>query len=402
MNTSIKIVLDSKPMSNGQHTIYLRIIKDRQSKKIALSMKCEKKYFDNEQFLKGHENYKEQNKLLISLKARAEKIVRDFQLDGNNFSLEDFENKFKGKSDIKNVKVSVFYDELIDELERSGRMGYAKSFRDTKKSFLKFTGSSILFKDINSILIEKYEVYLRENNNQNGGIAFKMRHLRVFFNKAIKRGVMHRDNYPFEVYKVSKIKPENNKRAVSIDEFKKIRDVNLSGYPELIEAYNYFMFSVFTRGMNFADMAKLQWTDIQNGRIYYNRSKTKKSFSIEVNEKIQEILDYYQNEKRQSPFVFPILLKEDMTPKQIQYRLQKVLTRYNLKLKKIAVLAGVEKNLTSYVARHSFATILKSLGTSVEKISEMMGHGNVQITMSYLKDFENEDLDIENRKLLDL
>ncbi|REC75819.1 site-specific integrase [Chryseobacterium elymi] len=402
MNTSIKIVLDSRPMSNNLYTVYLRIIKDRKRKNIALGLKCRKEHFENEQFLKGHPDYKVENDLLISFKARANKIIRDFQNEAKNFSLDEFEKKFKGKSDIKNCKVSDFYDEIIEEFERSGRMGYAKAFKDTKISFLKFTGNKIVFSDITTVLIEKYEVNLREKGNESGGISFKMRHLRALFNMAINRKVMSKENYPFREYKISKLKAGNNKIALSIEDFKKIKNVDLSKFPHLHEAYNYFMFSVYTRGMNFADMAKLKWSDITNNRIYYKRSKTGHSFNIEINEGIQEILDIYKSLNRESGYVFPILLKDDLTPKQIADRKHKVLARYNAKLKKIVELAEVDRSITSYVARHSFATILKNLGTSVERISEMMGHGNIQITMSYLKDFENEELDKENRKLLNL
>lgn len=402
MNTSVKFILDSKPLSNNLHTVYLRVIKNRNRKNIAIGIKCKKEHFQNEQFIKGHSNYKTENNLLVNLKARAEKIIRDFQIDGVNFSLVEFENKFRGKPEISNYKVSDFYDEIIDEYERSGRMSYAKSFKDTKKSFLKFAGNKILFKQINPILIEKYEVYLRENNNQNGGIAFKMRHLRRLMNIAITRKIMPKENYPFEVYKVSKIKSESNKRALSVDEFKKIKNVDLSKNLELLEAHNYFMFSVYTRGMNFADMANLKWENVFNDRITYKRSKTKHRFNIEISDEVQAILNYYKSQNRNSEFVFPILLKNDMTPKQIANRKHKVLQRYNKKLKEVAKIAGVEQVLTSYVARHSFATILKYLGTSVEKISEMMGHSNVEITKNYLKDFGDEILDLESRKLLDI
>jgi len=402
MNTSIKIVLDSRPMSNNLYTVYLRIIKDRKRKNIALGLKCRKEHFENEHFLKGHPDYKVENNLLISFKARANKIIRDFQSEGKNFSLQDFEKKFRGKSDIKDCKIADFYDEIIEEFERAGRMGYAKAFKDTKISFLKFTGKKIVFSEISPLLIEKYEVSLREKGSENGGISFKMRHLRALFNIAINRKVMSRDNYPFKEYKISKIKAENNKIALAIEDFKKIKDVDLSKHPTLTEAYNYFMFSIYTRGMNFADMAKLKWSDIANNRIYYKRSKTKHSFNIEVNEKIQEILDFYKSQNRNSGYVFPILLKDDLTPKQIANRRHKVLSRYNVKLKKLAELAGVERNISSYVARHSFATMLKYLGTSVEKISEMMGHSDVQITMTYLKDFENAELDKEITKLIEL
>lgn len=402
MNTSIKIILDSKAASNGQHSVYLRIIKERKSKKIALNLRCEKKYFDNEQFLKGHPNYKEQNKLLISMKARAEKIVRDLQLDTINFSLDDFENKFRGRSGIPDLKISPVYEEIITELEKAGRMSYAKSFKDTRNSFLKFTGKNILFKDINVRLIEKREIYLREHNNHNGGIAFKMRHLRRFFNIAIKRGYMSKDNYPFETYQISRIKTNSNKIAIDVEEFKKIRDVNLEGRPELLEAYNYFMFSFYSRGMNFADMANLKWENIINGRIIYRRSKTNHHFNILLSKEAQEIIDYYKGNPKCKEYVFPILLHTDLTPKQVAYRKQKVLQRYNSKLKEVAALAGVNRKLTSYVARHSFATILKNLGTSIDKISEMMGHSNVDITKSYLKDFGDAVLDSESEKLSNL
>lgn len=402
MNASVKIVLDSKPMSNNLYTVYLRVIKDRKRKNISLGLRCKKDNFFNEYFLKGHENYKADNKLLLSIKARAEKVIRDFQMEGQNFTLEDFENKFKNKSEVIEYKVCDFYDEIIDEFGRAGRMSYAKSFKDTKNSFLKFTGNSIMFKDINSTLIEKFEIYLRENNNKNGGIAFKMRHLRAFFNIAIKREKMLKENYPFEIYKISKIKPESNKRALSVEEFKKLKNIDLSTQPHLLDAYNYFMFSVFTRGMNFADMANLKWENIYNQRIIYKRSKTKHRFNIFVSDEVQKILDFYKAQSRDSDFVFPILLSNNLTPKQIAYRKQKVLQRYNKRLKEIAVLAGIKQVLTSYVARHSFATIQKYLGTSIEIISEMMGHSNVDITKSYLKDFGDEILDRESQKLLNL
>ena len=187
-----------------------------------------------------------------------------------------------------------------------------------------------------------------------------------------------------------------------MDEFKRIKELDLKENAHLVEALNYFLFSIYTRGMNFMDMMLLKWSDIQDERIYYTRSKTKGQFNIDINIKVREILDYYKSQNRSSKYVFPILLKDDLTPVQIFNRKHKVLGRYNSKLKEIGKLAKIDKELTSYVARHSFATLLKHSGTSIDKISEMMGHSSVEITMSYLKDFESEVLDKENQKLLDL
>ena len=243
---------------------------------------------------------------------------------------------------------------------------------------------------------------MRSRSNRDSGIAFRMRQIRAVFNKAISRKMISQDLYPFKFYKISRLKLTPNKRALTIDEFKKIRDLDLATYPNLIEAYNYFMFSFYTRGMNFVDMMLLKKENIQNGRIAYTRSKTKGKFNIEIVDKVQNILDYYEAKNLDSPFIFPILLQENMTPQQIAYREQKVLSRYNKKLKELASLAGINKNITSYVARHSFATILKQIGTSTDVISELMGHSDVQITMTYLKEFNNEELDYANRKLLEL
>lgn len=162
------------------------------------------------------------------------------------------------------------------------------------------------------------------------------------------------------------------------------------------------MFSVYARGMSFKDMMHLKWSDIQNGRIFYVRSKTKEKINLEIISPLQDILDYYKEQNRPTSYVLPILLKEDLTPTQIFNRRHKVISRYNKRLQEIAELVKLNKKPTSYVARHSFATILKMTGTPIEKISEMMGHGDVSVTIAYLKEFSNEDLDKENRKFINL
>ena len=373
-NASVKIILDGKPMSNGEHTVYLRIIKDRKKKNISLGLKCKKEHFENEQFNKLHKDYKADNLLLTSLRSRANQIIREFQLDNLSYNLNDFEIKFRGKdSIIEEENVVKFFNEIIDEMTRAGNISNANAYKSTKNSIIKFKGSKIKFSDITLAFLEKYEVFLKENGNQNGGISFKMRNLKALYNKARKRKIIPKEPYPFGDYKVSKLKSNISKRALSIEDFRKIKNVDLSKHPFLLETYLFFMFSIYTRGMNFADMASLKWSDIQNNRIIYTRSKTKGRFSIEIIENVQQILEHYKLQNRATQYVFPILLRNNLTALQMYYRKQKILRTYNSKLKDIAKLAGIETTLTSYVARHSFATILKMKGTSIEKISEMMG-----------------------------
>jgi site-specific recombinase XerD len=115
---------------------------------------------------------------------------------------------------------------------------------------------------------------------------------------------------------------------------------------------------------------------------------------------VQEVLEYYLSQIRNTEYVLPILLKDDLTPSQIENRKHKTLKKFNKDLKELATLAKVAKNVTSYVIRHSYATNLKQLGVSTDKISQSMGHSNLEVTNSYLKDFETDDIDIENEKLL--
>ncbi|OVE54526.1 site-specific integrase [Chryseobacterium mucoviscidosis] len=406
-HATIKVVMGSKPLSDGQYLVYLRITKNRRKKEISIGLKGFKEHFVSEQFIKPHPNFKIENGFIIKQKHEALSIIRNFQLNDEDFTLESFERKFRGVPET-NDNFFDFTEEIIKEMEQSDRLGNARAYKEAKESLVKFINENhpgktiVKFKELTPELLEKYEVYMRSRGNENGGMAFKMRQIRAIFNKAINRKIISQDIYPFKYYKVSKLKAKPNKRALTVEDFKKLKDVNLSQFPHLMEAYNYFMFSFYTRGMNFVDMMYLKKSDIVNDRLYYTRAKTKGRFNIEIVDKAQEIIDFYKDKTKNTSYVFPILLSDDMTPKQIEYRKHKVLSRYNRKLGEIAKIAGVESHVTSYVARHSFATILKKKGTSTDLISELMGHSNVQITMTYLKEFDDEELDKANRRLLDL
>ncbi len=401
---SINILLRKKANARGEYPIVMRIVKDRKSKTITLGISCLEKDWDfnNKRFKKSHSNWNQRNRILLKLEQRALKIVDDFLAQKVDYTLAQFEEKFRGTKLTKTSNVLEFFDMIIKEMVDADRISNANAYKSTKDSLLKFKGNQIPFQSVTPEFLEKYETFLRMNGNQNGGIAFKMRELRSIINKAITRKLIPQEIYPFRDYKISKLKSKPVKRALTIDEFRSIRDIDLSEHPHLKETHNYFMFSIYTRGMNFQDMMLLKWSNIQNGRIFYTRSKTKGKFNLEVIDKAQEILNYYKRQNRFTQYVFPILLKEGLTAQQIHYRKCKVLSKYNKRLKELGQLANIEKPLTSYVARHSFATILKMSGTPIEKISEMMGHADVNITMSYLKEFDNETLDKENRKLMDL
>lgn len=400
---TIKILLRNKPNTEGLYPIILRVTKDRKVKLISLGMNCELKDWDesNQVFKKSHSNFIQKNRVLIKMKDKAFKIIAEFSLNDDDFTLTQFEMKFRGK-DLSKVTVLDFWEEKIEDFVKAGRIGNSKAYKFTKQSFFKFCkNKKILFKEITPRLLDKYETYLREHNNNDGGIRVKMKEFRALYNFAIKNGIVEEKYYPFKVYKISKLKGKGIKRALSREEIKLIEKFDTDMYPHLLDAKNYFLFSYYTRGMNFYDMMKLTWGNIQGDRIYYIRSKTKGRFTVKILEPVMEILKYYKSQHRLTSYVFPILLRDGLTPVQIENRKSFTLKRFNRQLKEIAKIQGLDKSISSYTARHSFATNLKHKGTPTDVISQAMGHSNLGITQAYFKDFEDDVIDDAMNNLLE-
>ncbi len=179
-----------------------------------------------------------------------------------------------------------------------------------------------------------------------------------------------------------------------------IENFDESKHPELALSKRLFVFSYYARGMNFYDMMKLMWSNIEDNRITYKRSKTKHHFSIEILEPARQILNSYQEKMSETQYVFPLLLSANMSPIQIENRKAKTLKKYNRDLKEIGRILGIQKPITSYVARHSYATNLRQVGVSPDIISQSMGHKNVGITMAYLRELDSETIDEANKKLI--
>jgi integrase len=287
-----------------------------------------------------------------------------------------------------------------NELIEAGKIGTAKWLHDTRNSMLKFHPSHKLdLRDINVEWLKKYELFLKKNNCMDSGIAVRMRAIRSIYNKAIKdKNIkISYELYPFKEYQISKLKGEKKIRAISLDEINSIKKLDTTEYPHLQLTKDLFLFSYYTGGMNYIDVAKLTWNNIyrhnDEERIEYVRSKTKGKFDFKLIEPAKEILNYYRNKKTNTNYIFPILLHENLTPKQIADRKHKMLTKFNKDLKEIGLICNIDFDLTSYVARHSFASNLKQKNVATDIISEAMGHQNIKVTQVYLKRFENEVID---------
>ena len=320
------------------------------------------------------------------------------------FTFQYFENATFDS--IRNKTVYGFFDEEAERLKLAGSINYSNTFKSTKNVIFKYCNNKELrFSDIDYNFLIGLENLFHLKGIKLNTINVYFRTLRTIFNSAIKCKLCKEENYPFlsrnnpNGYSFSKLKQETQKRAITIEQMRLIKDFQAKEGTLMFHSKNYFMFSFYCMGMNFNDIAKLKWANINNGRIEYVRSKTGGLFSIKVNNEIKGILTYYKNIK-QTEFVFPILKPEFSNPEQQFNRIKKTLKAMNDNLGLIAESTGIDFTITSYVARHSWATIQKNKGTSIPIIGEGLGHKTEAQTSTYLKKFENSVLDEVNKDLL--
>ena len=210
---------------------------------------------------------------------------------------------------------------------------------------------------------------------------------------------------PFAKYKVGSLWTRTRKRAITKEDIQKLVALEIApnyrtDYAEF--ARDIFLFSYYTAGINFTDIATLRYCDIVDGRIYYSRHKTQKLLSFQLVPNAMRIIEKYSKANHaQEDYIFPILDRtEHKTAQQIFNRTHKVLRKVNRELKTLGEQIGLEMPLTTYVARHTFATVLKRSGVNIAIISESLGHSDLSTTQIYLDSFENSQIDAAMQHLL--
>jgi site-specific recombinase XerD len=268
---------------------------------------------------------------------------------------------------------------------------------------MKFRNNKDLnFLDITPSLILKYEEWFYERDVKMNSVFVFLRTFKTLINNAKKEGITKTDFNPFKDISFTKFRRiKTSKRAISKDEIILISKLDIKEGTALSDARNYFLFSYYSRGINFIDMAHLKWSNIANNRLIYERKKTKELLSIGLLDPAKLILDYYEKFKeKESGFVFPILNEKYNTAKSIDNRIDKMLKTVNSNLKIIGSLAGIKEKLTTYVARHSYATVMKKSGVPTAIISEALGHESEKTTQIYLDSFENKVIDEASKSIL--
>lgn len=299
------------------------------------------------------------------------------------------------KDQLYDTTLFVYMQELISKLSSLDRVRTSETYKSTLNSFMRFrNGVDIIIKDITSNLMMEYEAYLKSQNVTKNTISFYMRILRAVYNRAVEQNYTGQRS-PFK--RVYTGIDKTTKRSLLLREIKRIKALNLSQHRDLSTARDLFLFSFYTRGMSFVDMAYLKKEDINGGKLSYNRRKTGKQLHIKWEKCMQDIVDNYSTNKTQ--YLLPII-KDSKKSELKQYR--SGLSAMNNKLKKIAQMAKIETPLSMYVARHSWASVAKSKYIPISVISEGMGHDSESTTKIYLASLDTTVIDKANRLILKL
>ncbi len=295
---------------------------------------------------------------------------------------------------MKKCKTSLlqYASQLAKQLNSNRRERAAETYMAAVKSFIKFIGATdINLGSIDKATVTSYNYFLKRNGLSANTISFYNRNLRAIYNHAIDDDLIC-NAAPFR--RVFTGTNRTAKRAIDAASISRIAHLDISGSPSLQFAADLFLFSFYTQGMAFVDIAKLKYSNIHNGYLVYNRSKTGQQIAIRLEACMWYIIKKYHNYS--NPHIFPIIRGIDPRREYLNAS-----HNINRNLKRIGEILEFDKPLTFYVARHSWASIAHMQQIPVPTISRALGHNSESTTRIYLATLDNSAVDNANKKVIE-
>jgi integrase/recombinase XerD len=388
------IYLDERPKKNGKFSVKIKVTFNRKRKYFSTGIDLLSNEFES--VMTAKRKTPEQKEIYTKLefyKTKAENVIKNL----NVFTFDSFEEQFLDQRNTHN-SVSFAFDKYIKELKEEKRIGTAISYLCAKNSIEQFK-NGLTFAEITSQFLKKYQNWMLQNDKSVSTVGIYVRSLRAIYNQQN----IDKSLYPFgeQKNKYSIPTSKNTKKALTVEEIAKI--YNYKAIPNSTKemAKDYWLFLYLSNGMNVKDFCLLKWENIDGNMLSYNRAKTQRSkrqsklISVALKPETMEIIKKWgQISLSKDAYIFPHLQK-GMSAEQERTTYQQLTKIINKYLNQIAIELEINKKVTTYFARHSFATVLKRAGTKVEMISELLGHSSVDVTESYLDSFENEQIQKE-------
>lgn len=395
VSTSI-VLFKKRAKNNGTFPVKLRVTYNRNQRYFGIDTKERVYEFTPKEFEKitapkPRGEYKDIQLEFSIIEEKARKIIEKLP----EFSFDNFKTLWGIKGASSNI--IAFYDEYYKMLD--GEQKQQKwNYHNMKKILTEFFGKEkyIDFRELTPAKLEKLEKWMLDSGRKISTTATYIGTIRTMFRQAIEKQAISEEIYPFGKgkYTISQVFP--CKRALETKEIKAIYKYKAKPFSEADFARDFWVFSYIGNGMNMADICRLKYKNIGKEAFSFIRNKTKeknknyRAVTVPITDDISQIIEKWGN-KDKSPenYVFPFL-RDGQTENQIQSAVKYRIVKLNKGLETVCNDLGIEKHLTSYSARHSFATTLKRSQISTEYISESLGHANLDITKRYLDSFENE------------
>lgn len=328
------------------------------------------------------------------IEADARKIITDLP----EFSFEAFEKQYfdppKEDKDLFNGITA-----YSTELRKQVRVSTANNYDSTAYSFRKYCTdnklTTLYYDDITVDFLNSYEAWMLKEGHNLTTVGIYLRNIRAILNIAIRKDLIKKDSYPFGKGKFEIPAGRNVKKALSVQDVGKIFNYQVLEGTTLHRQRDYWIFSYLCNGINMKDIARLKYRNIDKESITFIRAKTErrqrsnqKTIVVPLTQEIADIIRRWGNEaSSQDGYVFPIL-RNDITPDKELALIQQAIKTLNKYIRRIASSLELGKDVSSYTARHSFASVMKQSGASTEFISESLGHSNLATTENYLASFE--------------
>ena len=390
MITSVKLMLNkSRILNNGSYPLVFQVIHNRRKKLLYTGYRMKEEVFDESEgkIMNGvgstftATEVVKMNRELRKMRNRIDTRIRQLERTREEFAVEDIltQNAFgTGKPQFYLLR---YINAQIERKQELKKVGMAAAYKSTRSSLAKFIGRpDVRMSEVDLAFVRRYEDFLYSNGASGNTVSYYLRNLRSLYNQAVTDGYHPRGEYPFA--KAQTRPAKTVKRALSRTDMQNLADLNLENEPELEFTRDLYLFSFYAQGMAFVDIVLLKKVDICNGVLTYSRHKSKQLIRIAVTPQMQGLIDKYKTENE---YLFPIISGEYASGYQ-KYRL--ALGRINRHLKKIAVVADIKVPLTTYTARHTWATLARDYGAPISVISAGLGHTSEEMTRVYLKDFD--------------
>lgn len=346
---------------------------------------------------KPRKDNKELRLILNQVLAKAEKVASELK----PFTFDAFERKLYRKSG-EGENAFWFYDQISEGLKKREQIGTADLYRLSKNSISAFieekkgkAPSKLLFTEINKDFLKDYEIWMLDKGKSRTTVSIYLRCLRAAFNLAIADGEIDKELYPFGKRKYQMPATRNLKKAFTKAQLKVLFESSPE-IPEQAEARDFWFFSYSSNGMNTKDIALLKYKHLKDSQLVFYRAKTintskhdLKPIQIYLNDFTKSVIEKYGNANvGPETYIFPII-NDSMAPDEKHKKFKNFTKFINQHIKRLSKSLGLPEEISTYYARHSYATNAVRSGASLAFVQESLGHGSMKTTMNYFAGFDD-------------